>query len=38
MLESIDRAGVIGWGTIITVIALAIFLIVDARFQLGINV
>ena len=30
MLESIDRAGVIGWGTIITVIALAIFLIPNA--------
>ena len=30
MLESIDRAGAIGWGTIITVIALAIFLIPNA--------
>ena len=30
MLESIDKAGAIGWGTIITVIALVIFLIPNA--------
>ena len=30
MLESIDRAGAIGWVTIITVIALVIFLIPNA--------